>query len=243
MIRLLAFFFLIVAPLNVLLAQDDVYIKPLVDMLNQGRAQDVHSLLPAITAENPTDPGIIFLNAVFNPDAEMAAAIYDSLVNANPASFAAQKAAERLILYHNARNEPVKAKFYQDFLTGQGVALTEQTQVTVAAPPLKIAEPVLAEKPMVKEKPAKEAKPVKEPEAGAGKFFIQIGAFAVKSQADKALKTAKTKGFSGKVVREPTNNKIFYKVRIGPYLNEEEAQVGVGKLKSKLSANGFVVEE
>lgn len=234
---------LIFAPLSPILAQDEVYIKPLVDMLNQGRAQDVHSLLPAITAENPSDPGIVFLNAVFNPDAEQAATTFDSLVTAFPESYAAQKAAERLIFYYTARNEPAKAKIYQDFLTGQGVSLSEQPRVTVAAPPVKIAEPVITEKQLVTEKPGKEAKPLKEPEAGTGKFFIQIGAFAVKSQADKALKTAKSKGFSGKVVRESTNNKVFYKVRIGSYPNEEEAQVGVGKLKSKLSVNGFVVEE
>lgn len=243
MIRFFVFFFLIAAPLKSLLAQDEVYIKPLVDMLNQGRAQDVHSLLPALTAENPTDPGIIFLNAVFNPDAEAAAGIYDSLVNASPSSYAAQKAAERLIQYYTARNEPAKVKLYQDFLTGQGIALAEQPRVTVAAPPVKASEPVLPEKPAGKEKPAKEEKPTKEQETGTGKFFIQIGAFALKNQAEKALSGAKAKGFKGKVVREATNNKVFYKVRIGPYPNEEEAQVGIRKLKSKLSANGFVVEE
>lgn len=238
MFRIFIFSVLILAPLNSVLAQDEVYIKPLVDMLNEGRAQDVHNLLPAITAENPKDPGIIFLNAVFNQDAEAAAVVYDSLVTAFPASFAAQKAAERLIQYHNARNEPVKAKIYQDFLTGQGIALTEQTQITIVAPPIKIMEPVV-----VAEKPVAKAKPVKEPESGSGKFFIQAGAFAAKSQADKALKNAKAKGFSGKVVKETTNKKIFYKVRIGPYSTDDDAQAGVGKLKSKLDINGFVVEE
>ncbi|MBN8705927.1 MAG: SPOR domain-containing protein [Bacteroidetes bacterium] len=237
MFRILILSVLILAPLSPILAQDEVYIKPLVDMLNEGRAQDVHNLLPAITAENPNDPGIIFLNAVFNQDAEAAAVVYDSLVTAFPASFAAQKAAERLIQYHNSRNEPVKAKIYQDFLTGQGIALTEQTQVTIVAPPIKIMEPVVAEKPVAK------VKPVKEPESGSGKFFIQAGAFAAKNQADKALKNIKAKGFSGKVVKETTNKKIFYKVRIGPYSSDDDAQAGVGKLKSKLEINGFVVEE
>lgn len=227
-----------------LLAQEYVFIQPLTDMLDQGRAGEVRRLLPALTAEHPGDPGIEFLQAVFMTDADEAVSVYRSVVEKHPASFAAIKSAERLVNYYTQKNDPASARQYLDFLGKEPV---QAVTVIPSVPAEKPAAVPVKETPLPKsgkkepvKKPAAEEKPAAAP---AGKYFIQAGAFAMMNQADKVLKKAKAKGFSGKVIKEVTNNKIFYKVRIGPYPTEEEAETGVSLLKTKLSINGFVVED
>lgn len=228
MIKLSLFNFLLwTISFGSVLAQQEVYVKPLLEMLEEGRSQDVANLLQALTRENPKDPGVRFLNAVFNPDATAATETYKDIVKNFPKSSVANKAAERLVMYYQVMNEPQLAQSYIDFI---GREDTDDNLQEIR----KVNQSIQQQKQIdVRNTPV----------PSPGKFFVQIGAYGASNQATTVLNKAKSSGFSGKVVKEITNKKEFHKVRIGPFSSQDEARNTLTSIKSKIGINGFIVEE
>lgn len=203
-------------------AQDLVNIKPLLDMMRDGRSQDVKNLLPVLTKEHPNDAGILFLNAAFDDDAPAAVKVYKEIVKKNPESVAATESAKRLVNYYQVTGNPKDADEYITFLGGIPETKAEVQEIK------KVNTSIKDQK--------KEEKPVS---VSNSKFYVQIGAFGTKANGDAQLKKAAGKGFKGTVVKD---GKLF-KPRIGPYKTQEEADKALESLKTKLSIKGFVIEQ
>ncbi len=204
-----------------LLAQDDVNIVPLIEMLKQGRSQDVKNLVPALTREHPNDVGIRFINAVFKEDAVEAVSEYKEIVKAFPKSKAAEESAKRLINYYQIINNPKEADQYIYFLNGNSGATAQVQEIKKINTSLQVQNELEVPKPVTK-----------------SKFYIQIGAFGSKPNAEAQLKKAEKVGFKGIVVKEST----LFKPRVGPFSSQADADANLEKLKTKLSIKGFVIE-
>ena len=203
-------------------AQDIVNIKPLLDMMRDGRSQDVKNLLPVLTKEHPSDPGILFLNAAFDDDATAAVRVYKDVIKNYPESVAATESAKRLVNYYQVTGSPKEADEYITFLGGIPETKEEVQEIK------KINTSIKDQK--------KEEKPVV---TSASKFYVQIGAFGTKANGEAQLKKASKKGYKGTVVKD---GKLF-KPRIGPYKTQEEADNALEKMKKTLSIKGFVIEQ
>lgn len=211
-------FFLVPCSLS---AQDDVNIVPLIEMLQQGRSQDVKNLIPALTREHPNDAGIRFINAVFNEDANEAVSEYKEIVKNFPKSKAAEESAKRLINYYQIINNPKEADQYIYFLNGSSGATAQVQEIKKINTSLQVQNELEVPKAVAK-----------------SKFYIQIGAFGSKPNAEAQLKKAEKAGFKGIVVKEST----LFKPRVGPFSSQADADANLEKLKTKFSIKGFVIE-
>lgn len=244
-------------PIRLLVAQTDtVHIRPLVELIDLGRSGEVRVILPTLTADHPDDPGIRFLNAVFDPDADRAVQVFQEVVRDFPSTYAGEAAARRLLLYYTITGNTAGQNRYKDYLKLRGLsAEVPASRITPIATPTPVKP-----KPAVKPKDSTPVKtePVTPPVTTAppaekgeplpavnpkGHFFVQVGAFALQNQANKGLKDAEKAGFKGKVKKEITNNRIYYKVRLGPYESQAAARQVLPAISKKLGMNGFVVEE
>jgi DedD protein len=67
-----------------------------------------------------------------------------------------------------------------------------------------------AQKQEARKEVAKQEKQAKKPKGEVKEYVIQIGAFSIKENADRALEKAKSMGYRGEIVNEDN----FYKVRV-----------------------------
>lgn len=206
----------------VLQAQDVVNIKPLLDMIRDGRSEEVKKLLPMLTQENPTDPGVMFLNAAFNDDAQAAVIVFKNVVKNYQETLAAKESAKRLINYFQLLGDTKSAEPYITFLGGN-----IETK-SVAQETKKINSSLQAQSKIEKPKPISNSK-----------FYVQTGAFSTKANGTAQLKKITKKKLKGSVVKE---GKLF-KVKVGPFSSQADAEKAMETLKKQLSIKGFIVEQ
>lgn len=73
-------------------------------------------------------------------------------------------------------------------------------------------------------------------------YAVQIGTFKVKSNVDKLTASLKVKGFkNNQVKKQDKNSETVYKVTIGPFISEEEANKALKKLKSQ-KFDGWIIK-
>lgn len=75
-------------------------------------------------------------------------------------------------------------------------------------------------------------------------YFIQVGAFSSEASAQTFAGKFKDMNYPVKVIPPSSQDKKpVYRVRVGPYLKEEEAKEVLGKLKKTGKENYFIVSE
>lgn len=70
-------------------------------------------------------------------------------------------------------------------------------------------------------------------------FFVQVGAFSKRTNAESLLNSLSTKGFNNAQIQSSGQ---FFKALVGPYQNEAEANQGKNRLAQELKLKGFVTE-
>jgi rare lipoprotein A len=132
-----------------------------------------------------------------------------------------------------------------------GVATPKPAAPTTPAPPAKPAPkaPTVSEKPAPKPqpkpapkpeavapapKPAVTAAPPKRPAAAAGRYYVQIGAFSQRSNAEAAARKA-----GGSLVQAGS----LWRVRSGPFSAGDEAERGLAKARAAGYAGARIVRD
>jgi len=64
--------------------------------------------------------------------------------------------------------------------------------------------------------------------AAIREYSIQVGSFASRDRAEEAGRVLREKGLSGQILSREVNGSRFYRLRIGPYTNKEEAEKFLG---------------
>jgi rare lipoprotein A len=112
---------------------------------------------------------------------------------------------------------------------------------TAAEPAPKTAAPAVAAAPAVSPAPTVLAAPVAATPT-AGRYFLQIGAFGSKDNADAAHR--RLTSVLGTAVAQmqvvPQDN--LFKLQAGPYANRRDAETAVQQVKQKIGANPFVLQ-
>jgi DedD protein len=62
--------------------------------------------------------------------------------------------------------------------------------------------------------------------------WIQVAAYTSDYRAEQAKKVLENKGITGKVMSRDINGKTYFRVRVGPYLTQSEAEQFLGKIKT-----------
>lgn len=107
-----------------------------------------------------------------------------------------------------------------------------------AKPPAQTAAPVqAAAKPKpVSPVPSKPAASAAAPKKAARDFWIQAGSYSSRDRADNVKKNLSDKGITAIITNQQVNNQMYYRVRIGPYTTQNEADYWLSMIKS---INGF----
>ena len=98
----------------------------------------------------------------------------------------------------------------------------------VAAKPVPVAQPAPAAKETVK--PA--AKPAVEQSNTYNNYWVQTGAFSTKIRAEGAKESLASKGITSIIDNRDIDGKTWYRVRVGPYMSETEANYWLALVKS-----------
>jgi DedD protein len=63
-------------------------------------------------------------------------------------------------------------------------------------------------------------------------FWVQAGSFSTRERADGVKDTLDTKGIAAIITNQEINGNTFYRVRIGPYTSQNEADYWLAMIKS-----------
>lgn len=97
-------------------------------------------------------------------------------------------------------------------------------------------------KPVVATKPAKATKPVKPVvKAPVGDFWIQVGSFKDRYQAENTAKALEGQGLKGTLTTATVNGLAVVRVRVGPYTNAAEADKFLSWLKPVKEFSGSYI--
>jgi len=101
--------------------------------------------------------------------------------------------------------------------------------VRTSTKPAAVAQPAPAPKETVKP-PA--AKPAAEQTKTYNNYWVQTGAFSTKIRAEGAKESLASKGITSIIDNRDIDGKTWYRVRVGPYMSETEANYWLALVKS-----------
>ena len=111
---------------------------------------------------------------------------------------------------------------------------TGNTVISVPKPATS-AVPTVAAAPKPAAKPAAPAaaKPAPAaPKKASRDYWVQAGSFSTRERADGVKGTLSTKGITAIVSNQEINGSTFYRVRVGPYTTQNEADYWLAMIKS-----------
>ena len=122
----------------------------------------------------------------------------------------------------------------------QTAAAVPDTPVTTAHRPATIKTPSVAQsappkQPAAKPAPKETAKPAAKPAAEQktyNNYWVQTGAFSTKIRAEGAKDSLASKGITSIIDNRDIDGKTWYRVRVGPYMSETEANYWLALVKS-----------
>ncbi|MDR2489772.1 MAG: SPOR domain-containing protein [Spirochaetaceae bacterium] len=119
---------------------------------------------------------------------------------------------------------PVNAGVPQTAPRGSAPAVSQSTVMQKEAP---------QQAPRAQTKPVAVKKPVEMPEAvkKAG-YWVQTGSYVKKSSADSTKDFLNTKGIASIVTNTNVDGRVFYRVRVGPYVSKNEADYWLSLIKT-----------
>jgi DedD protein len=82
--------------------------------------------------------------------------------------------------------------------------------------------------------PAASQKPAPAPKPAArvyDAYWVQTGSFSARNRADTVKETLAAKGISSIIENRDVNGKTYYRVRVGPYISQNEADYWLSRIK------------
>ena len=110
------------------------------------------------------------------------------------------------------------------------VAVPDAQQVRPAAPRPVAAAPAARPQQTTPARPQAQARPADPPKTT--NYWVQTGAFSTKIRAEGAKQSLEAKGITSIIDNRDINGKTWYRVRVGPYISETEANFWLDLVKS-----------
>jgi DedD protein len=118
----------------------------------------------------------------------------------------------------------------------QTAAAVPDTPVTPTHRPSAIktpaAKPAVAQSAPAKPAPKEAAKPAADKSKTYNSYWVQTGAFSTKIRAESAKESLASKGITSIIDNRDIDGKTWYRVRVGPYTSETEANYWLALVKS-----------
>lgn len=213
----------------------DPGLKPYIELWQNEGVDSLRSALPSILKKYPNKPEALFLQAVFETDAQKANAVYEVILKDHRDNITADECLFRLVQY--------------DYAVGKyRVAQDRANQLKSEYPSsrfVKKAEQMFAglEKEAAVEKTV-EADSEANTKTVGKKFRLQVGAFGQMKNAEDLRDKLKNAGYTPIEFSEKTvNDKKLILVWVGAFGTKDEAAKTGDVLKSKFQLNYTIVEK
>lgn len=206
-------------------SQDDLVSKYL-QMIAQGKIDNVKQQLPDLLAQYPNDPGVELLFATVITDGDKAFAKYKDIVKNYPKSQWADDAFWRIVQYYAIKGDSAEA-YKQLNLFRKNYPASE-----FLMPATEIVKIVFSKKKTPLQQKKKEIINNKNNNTeinnsqleNEGKFSLQVGVYSTYETAKQEVERYKSLRMIAKIKNKKIGNETMYAVVIGNYASKEEAE-------------------
>lgn len=222
--------FILIFFFTIPLAAQEVDIVPFLKKIEQGKIEEVKSVLPDLKKEYPKSSNVLFLEGVLTENAQDAVVIYQDLVNSYPKSAFADASLYRIYSYYFALGLYNTA---DKFLTRLKNDYPESPYIKMAS--------------LNKSNDEGEQKlPVKSSDddiLGQNyKFTVQAGAFTNSINASKLNDEFKNAGMKSFIKEKNVGGTVFHVVYVGQFVSKDKAEDFLHLVNSQFNISGRVVE-
>ncbi|HOJ02480.1 MAG TPA: SPOR domain-containing protein [Bacteroidota bacterium] len=204
-------------------AQDANDIATLVARVRQGEDAAVRALLPALEKKRPDDPGVLYLKALLEADAEKAVPVYQRIADEHPKSEWADDALFRLYQYSYA-------------VGAYRTARTQLDRINGSYPKSPYARPEAA-----KEGGTSSAMAGSDAGEAGESWSVQVGAFSERADAEAQVADLKSKGYTASIQAKKSKDKTVHAVLVGIFPSFDKARNFANKLKQQQNIDALVV--
>jgi hypothetical protein len=209
-------------------------IEKYMQMINTGKVDEVKREIPALLAQYPNNPGVLYVQGLVTTEGAEAVRIYQSVVDNFPRSEWADDALYKVYQYYYAlglyRTAELKLgqlrKDYPNSKYGQ----------TGAEPVVK----ALAEEKRPDSVTISTARSAKSIEPSQ-QFTLQVGAYTAQVNAEKQKLFFEDLAYPVEVVSKVKENRSLFLVLVGTYASAEEARAKAEVFKQKYNIESLVV--
>jgi cell division septation protein DedD len=233
-------------------------IENYLSMMERGQAEEVRAELPALLAQYPNHPGVLYLQAALTTEGTDAVRFYQNIVDKYPTSAWADAALYKVYKFYYAiglyRTAELKLnQLKTDYPNSRYAALLasdepeqrenrpntrkepEQPRVVKAEPP---TPPSRQQQPEPTPLPIP---PLESTERVPGKFALQVGAFSTLANANAQKSFFEFHQYPAEVILKKIGTRELYVVLVGAYATKEDARAAGNSIQSSFNMNSIVV--
>ena len=260
-------FFVFVLNLTSGFAQSD-RIRYYLQLVAQGKVDEVKKDLPDMLIDYPDDPGIQLLHAVVIDDAYKAVDVYEKIVKKYPTSDYADEAYWRIIQFYCVKGDTGRASseleaYRKAFPTSQYLAIaTDALRAAVGITKTSGRTTVLSlsknnkdsEKPKEGEKKSAVDKKTEKKETEKkdtkesttkkkGTYGLQVGIYSTREAAESEVERFKGMRLKAEILNKTINGDSKFAVVIGDYSTKESAEAAKNIVQQQCNCSPLIFEK
>jgi tetratricopeptide (TPR) repeat protein len=211
--------------------------------IEAGQVDQVRAEVPALLAQYPNTPAVLYLHAATTPDGAEAVRIYQSIFDNFPKSEWADDALYRVYQFYHAiglyrtaeiklnqlRQMYPKSKYVTQDVAADTRNLPEESMPAHIEPPKNEPEPLGV--PTYKEEPTVVVFP----------YTLQVGAYTTQVNAEKQKLFFEDLGLPVEVINKVKNGRSLYLVLVGNFRTYDEAKAKGAEFKKRYNIDNLVV--
>lgn len=205
--------------------------------VEEGETEKAQLLLNSLEKDKTNLPDVKYLKAILTQDGELAAKIYKEVVYSAEDSEWKDDALFKLYQYYYSRGEFNESDKYARMLQ-ESFPESEYVE-RISKRTLKKQTKDLAESEELTNVILSKDEQKKTLPKNNLKFFVQVGVFSSKLNAEKFA--TQFKDYKIHIVNKSIQGKTMFAVWLGEFENEEECRKAINYINNKYKVNGFIV--
>ena len=216
------------------LVAQEVDITTALQQIESGNIAAAEKTARDLKTKSPTDPSVIFLDAVLTKDGDEALKKYSTILEKYPSCKYLDATLYRIFSYYYSLGYYRKAETYLDRLKKE---FPESPYIKTADRNIPDIEEKPAEPAAVTVKPT----PVEEPVAKTYNFTIQAGAFLNIDNAKRLCDQLNKENYFTEITTKDVGGSILNVVNVGRFTTEEESKSVLNFLDKRFNLKGRII--
>jgi len=228
--RILLYIFITGLLLSAQLFAQEVDIVPALKKVEAGEIEAARQLLKEFKQSQPTNPSVMFLDAVLTDNGEDALFKYERVYKKYPKSQYADASVYRIFSYYFALGIYKKAETYKQLLLSKYPHSPYVKAANRNIPDIELDNSV-----------TQTTRNIDDNSQSSNKFTVQAGAFLNIANAKKLLNNLSAQGYAAEITAKDIGGAILNVVTAGKFSSKAEARNFLNFLKSDYHLNGRII--